>query len=516
MISDEMRELLSAYADGELDDDGRARAEALLAGDARLRRELAAYRRVGPSLRAWDAVDHRGGPSAAMSQRVLARVRAAGGGRGRGGAGGMRPLLAHPLAMAAGLLVACGLGFLLSHRPAPPRTLRAPELAAQAEIKTYPALRMAPLPVMADPVATVQAPEGPFDIAEAIRRERGLCERAETLRHEWAADEERWKAEAARRPAERRTGAANPEAAALVLALDFRNSAVEALLCVHGMGASAAPAVVALPPGRRVALDSAAGPGRVLLRGETPSLALLGEVLVAEGVGAGRTRIVTASHYVARSEFAPVTWADEIAPPADGTPSMLQVQPWMLGPRARQRLLSASDGRDPEFLRWLRDECKGRSLAEHLADKAGVRERAVARLVEALRADAGATGFAVFAGDALQGVEIFASHELMMQFAPRLLHGYLLEAGSRPLRLAAPGAGAAGLLTQAKRLIEELPGTTARFDDSDDQRGTREGWPEGLRRVLLRDGTGNILGAGLLVGDRPLHVTVYGASSLGG
>jgi len=511
MISDEMRELLSAYADGELEGAEMARAEALLAGDTRLKRELDAYRRVGASLRAWDRVEHGGEPSPRMAERVLARIRASAGGGVRGGPGAVRPLLAlltHPLAMAAGLLAAFGLGLHFAEPPAEVRAA-APETLARAEPEPFPPLRIAPLPETVEIVAHAPESGAGFDVAGAIRRESGLCERAETLRAEWAADQRRWTETGARRAAtESRTGTENPRVAALLASCEFAPTTLEALLCVRGMGADGAPAAAALAAGRKVALDSAVDAGRVRLKVETPSLALFGEVFVAEGGAAGRARLLGASHWIEREEFAPVSWADEIAPPADNR-AMLQALPWMLGPRARHRLLAAGDGRDPAFLLWLREECKGKALVDHLGEKAAARERVVTRLVEALRADAEATGFAVFAGDALQGVEIFASHSLMMQFASRLLHGYLLEAGGRPLHLTPPGAGAAALLAQAEKLIAQLPQNAARYEDEDDQRGTREGWPEGLTRVVLKDGVGTILGAGLLTADRPLHVTLF-------
>ncbi len=512
MISDEMRQMLSAYADGELEGAERGRAEALLAADASLRRELDAYRRAGASLRAWDRADHAGEPSPQMAERVLARIRASAAGGGWGGPGDRRPLLAlltRPWALAAGLLLACALGLSLAQQPAPARTV-APETLARAEVGPFPALRLPPLPAAVEAVPVAPAGGGAFDVAGAIRRESGLCERAETLRAEWEAEERRWMEQGGLRAAtESRSGTSNPRVAALLASCEFAPSTLEALLCVHGVGTASAPAAGALPEGRKVGLDSAAGASVVRLKVEAPSLALLGEVLAAEGGAAERARLVSASHWVEREEFAPVTWADETATPADGNRAMLQPMPWIVGPRARHRLLSAGDGRDPAFLLWLREECKGKSLVAHYAEKAATRERVVARLADALRADAEATGFAVFAGDTLQGVEMFASHALMMQFAPRLLHGYLLEAGGKPLRLAPPGAGAAGLLAQANKLIEDLPQIAARFEDGEDQRGTRDGWPEGLRRVVLKDGVGVVLGAGLLTGDRPLHLTLF-------
>jgi hypothetical protein len=38
----------------------------------------------------------------------------------------------------------------------------------------------------------------------------------------------------------------------------------------------------------------------------------------------------------------------------------------------------------------------------------------------------------------------------------------------------------------------------------------RDGWPEGLRCIHLRDGVRRIVGHGLVQDGRPVHVTIFG------
>ena len=75
MISDEMRELLSTYVDGELRDDA-VRVEEWTKRDPELQRELAAYRILRRKLRDWDEAEHGEEPSPLMAARARRRVRA--------------------------------------------------------------------------------------------------------------------------------------------------------------------------------------------------------------------------------------------------------------------------------------------------------------------------------------------------------------------------------------------------------------------------------------------------------
>jgi hypothetical protein len=142
---------------------------------------------------------------------------------------------------------------------------------------------------------------------------------------------------------------------------------------------------------------------------------------------------------------------------------------------------------------------------------AAERERAVARLMEELGSDPAATGFAVLAdaGDAgeslVLGCELFASHELMLAFAPRLLRGYLLEQGAAGLTLEPRHGQADELRAWVQHHLDTVPERASRLEEESAGSGT---WPEGLRRVTLREPLGRIVGHGLLHDDQPLALSV--------
>jgi len=131
MISDEMRELLSAYVDGELRDTDAARVEELSKRDAELRREIASYRNLRAKLKDWDEAEHGHAPPPTLERRVLSRVRAWVGERREARRGRLVSLLFQPVTMAAALLLAVG-GGLLVERAYPPATL--PTAAVQGDI----------------------------------------------------------------------------------------------------------------------------------------------------------------------------------------------------------------------------------------------------------------------------------------------------------------------------------------------------------------------------------------------
>jgi hypothetical protein len=203
-----------------------------------------------------------------------------------------------------------------------------------------------------------------------------------------------------------------------------------------------------------------------------------------------------------------VVWADEIETPK--TSLKLEVQDYILGPRARQRLLAAKTGRDPAFRDWLARTLGG-TVAGAFAQEAKERERAVNRLLDVLARDESATGFAILDGKgSLLGVEIFRDHALMMGFAAQLLRGYVLEAGTDAIRVE-PSAGTEGL-ARVKGFLEALPGRAGRVErerlDGDAEPVLRI--PKGLCRVNLLAASGEIAGHGLLVDDKPIHLTLFG------
>ena len=165
----------------------------------------------------------------------------------------------------------------------------------------------------------------------------------------------------------------------------------------------------------------------------------LGEVWIGAHDGSGRTRLVTASSWGAHAaDFIPMVFADRLAVPK--ARDNLEVQPYIVGPHARQRLLiEGTRGKDPKFLDWLVKQYRAPSLAKAFAKNSAEREAEVTTLARSLEKDRSTTGFAVFGADGkLRGIELFANHRLLKEFAPRLLRGYLLEAGEKGIKLAAP------------------------------------------------------------------------------
>jgi len=133
----------------------------------------------------------------------------------------------------------------------------------------------------------------------------------------------------------------------------------------------------------------------------------------------------------------------------------------------------------------------------------------LARLTAALDRERDATGFTfIDAAGKLRGVELFANHSLMMAFAPRLLRGYLLEAGEKGASLEIP-SGDGTLLKRVEEFLESVPRGSARLEEIklDDDR--RDEWPKGLKRVHVMR-SGEIIGHGLVDADyRPVHVSIF-------
>jgi hypothetical protein len=213
-------------------------------------------------------------------------------------------------------------------------------------------------------------------------------------------------------------------------------------------------------------------------------------------------RVAAASEWVDRAQFVPIVWADEIEAPRNT--SKLEVQDFILGPRARQRLLTAKAGRDPAFREWLARTYGGR-LPDAFGAGAKDRERAVNRLVDSLQRDDGATGFAVLdAKGRILGVELFHQHELMVALAPRLLRGYLLEAGEDEIRLAAPRVAGRGIET-VKGFLGELKGRGLRVE----RKPLEDGRSDGLSRANIVGSAGEIVGHGLVLDETPIHLSLF-------
>ena len=118
------------------------------------------------------------------------------------------------------------------------------------------------------------------------------------------------------------------------------------------------------------------------------------------------------------------------------------------------------------------------------------------------RRDEDLAGFAVFAGTSLRGIEFFASHELMLECAPRLVLGYVREAGAS-VRIQPLARVKTGLMEQVQEVIEQVAG------GGEGAELTKEGWPSGVRSVSLQaTGPDRLRAHGLLMLSRPMHLTL--------
>jgi len=511
MISDEMRELLSAYVDGELRDTDAARVEELSKRDAELRREIASYRHLRAKLKDWDEAEHGHAPPPTLERRVLSRVRAWVGERREARRGRIVAVLFHPVTMAAALLLAIG-GGLLAERAYQPATL--PTAAVQGDILIEPAPPLPDLTLQGSALLPYDEPvdhyTGGFD--QILRRRMDSWARMTVMLKE----QERWERlrdRIARAPERVLTGEPrNLQLLAMLATSEAVAKPYESLVLMRQpVVPGHLPAARALRAGTRIAMDQNTTAGRIYVdlqayRGPAV-LAPLGEVWIGTRDGSGRTRVLTKSDWIARSQMVAVTWADEISPPAKRSFD-LEVQDFILGPRARKLLLT-SKARDDLLRGWLRKSYGAATLGKAFQRGARERERTVARLTAALARDPEATGFTfIDAAGKLRGVELFANHSLMMAFAPRLLRGYLLEAGEKGASLEIP-SGDGTLLKRVEEFLESVPRGSARLEEIklDDDR--REEWPQGLKRVhVMRNG--GIIGHGLVDADyRPVHVSLF-------
>ncbi|MGQ0614861.1 MAG: ARPP-1 family domain-containing protein [Planctomycetaceae bacterium] len=523
MISDEMRELLSAYADGELRDTDAARVEEMVKRDAALRREIADLRGLGRTLRAWDEAEHAVPPSPQLKARAMARARSFVAGPPAVGAGRLFP--PRRSLAAAALLASAALGLLLA-RGSPPSTVTVeaeqPRIAT-APLAPLPDLAGAPAPDSALPreeesVALARAfwsrislrdlfegssargayhdgvfwEDGPYALFVRMEEELGAIDRLRA-----SLPEER----------ETRTGVWNAEALQLVRGFEPARAA-EALVLFRRAARDAVDPVRALGVKGHSIMDHEPDPMRVLVANETdePVLLLMGEVLVA-GDKTRRTRVVAADSWVGArdTQIVPVAWADAVEAPVPWRAN-LDVRQAALGPALR-RMLAGRPGRDAAFLQSVAESAGGRTLADDLDRKDSVLERRLAQLLKSLEGsgDASLTGFAVLAGGEVKGVELFSDPALMRSMAPRLLRGYLRELGDS-LDLRAPGAREAEMLRVAERMVLGTPARTLQVEER-----RRDGWPAalGLREVTLRGPGGKVIGHGLMARDRPVHLALF-------
>jgi len=504
MISDEMRELLSAYVDGELRDSDVARVEEMTKRDPQLRAEIAGYRTLHKKLRAWDQAEHGGLPSAEMAQRALRRARGWLAAEREAGRGRILTILRHPALAAAALLLAAVGGLFAG-------ALGGRESERISVADAGDVLTLAPVEPLGD-----LSQDGAVVLGSGLpervefhgkplwqvldEHTPGLSPRAEAVMALFERQEKIWDGTMR----ETKTSArVNMRAMGVVDGFQPVDAPFAALVFMQRHDLGATPVVGAVAPGTHVAMDNGEDKNRVHLlnpASRTPVVALAGEVLVGERDGSGRTRIVSASSWIRDSQLVAVTWADDVAVPRSS--KNLTVQDYMLGPKARRMLVSPKL-RAASFRSWLKDTYRGSSLDAAFAARQGTRNRTVGLILRTLRKDKSITGFAVVIDGKVQGVELFASHELMLAYTPRLLHGYMVEAGTSKLDLRARKDGADKLVD-----LQRLPQLTTQVVAV--EKGSHAGWQKaGLQCVNLLGSGGRILGHGLLQFERPLHITLF-------
>jgi hypothetical protein len=565
MISDEVRELISAYVDGELPHPAAARLEESAKQDPNLQRAIRSYRRLGDTLRDWDA-EASERPSSGFKATALARIRAYESERGHEDGGPVSIWWQRPAAMAAGVLIALGLGLAAANVGGKDQALNlmaaeGPSVVSdtvepfadfRADFGGSASIHSAGSSVGASDWAW---PEDAF--RDVIRQEtRGfpieLDGELVFVRNRRTLDalvyiknlERGWNSasggglDRSRRVEETRTGTRpNVMLASMLKGYEARRTEFEGLVALQHESKSGAALPADVLAGRPAPARLAKEASRVQVgileddlhylrvRDSKPVLTLAGELWVepmgdARGDQYGRARIVTGTTWVRTSGLVPMAWANDAGASANAETFALRSESIVLGPKARRALLhggsgaaglraSGLRGRDADLLTFIAAEYgkDGVVAASRLAAR-NSRMR-IERMVTALSADEKATGFAVFRDNGeLLGTEIFGSHALLVQFAPRLLRGYMLEAGGRVKLAPANGRTAAQLANVREYLGEHVPRVAQTIVDVRTAKDEEE-WPKGMRQVNLLSPTRKVIGHGLLVGDRPVHLTLF-------
>ena len=540
MISDEIKEQLSAYVDGELRPADATRVEKLLEGDERLRKEVEAYKKLGQKLRAWDRVENEVHPSPEMRARAMERAEAH---LASGVVRRRRRLLplARPFAAAAILLVTVGMGVLMAAmapdqpreaggiiaeievRPLEPISVAAVELAAEApdpEIERARAELAAGLGCIAERLSDILEGQSLY----VMHQGQLYTPRALEALLEWEGERETWDHRALIRDLEDRAKSTSVvavpgknltllvEAYIPVLAEIEEGSAVVTLRSEHPADSVPAFANAKLfPAGAEVGREGPANNGdtpEVLFtnKSQEPRMVLMGEIFASKGA----VWVALADTWIGPNsiQIVPVLRIDASARRGrrggDRAFGRLVAEGEIAGPLLRRYLARAA--MQPEnsnvTLRELVDEKQARklSLAHGKAPTARQKLRRD-RLVRHLRNEALA-GFAVFAGTSLRGIEFFASHELMLECAPRLLLGYVREVDTK-VRIQPLARVKAGLMEQVQEVIDQVA------DGGEGAELTKEGWPSGVRSVSLQaTGPDRLRAHGLLMLSRPMHLTL--------
>jgi hypothetical protein len=385
MISDEMRELLSTYVDGELRDSDATRVEDMVKRDPELRREVDAYRILRRQLREWDAAEHGEPPPPTLAEKALTRARAYAAFTKEAGRGRLVQLFGHPLLAAAGLLLATAAGLLIAAREqvrSESVAILLPPAAVDAAVEPAPDLSHGETVVRLSELPAFEPDTGP-SLRETLEKHlqgylvdgQVVSEAALRLIRVWEVEKRRDERLLAKGPSARGTDARSPEILAMVGTYEALKVPAGGLVLLTHPEPQHPPAAFAIPARESVAFEPAKEQELVYIdyRSEEPVVVLAGEVLRGERDKSGRTRVVKASSWIASGEggLVAITWADRIDLPTNAKD--LTTQSYMLGPEARRRLVTA-EARDEDFVAWLRTAYKARSLSE--AFRRAPRERA--------------------------------------------------------------------------------------------------------------------------------------------
>ena len=510
MISDEMREVLSVYVDGELRDKDVARVEEMAKRDSEMRQEIQAYKLIRKELRSWDKSEQDEGPSPLVREQTLRRARALLHSRAQQRKGALLHLVLRPVALAAALLIAVALGVVVaSGDEAPQPSLVAADgsvsltLLADDEVRTLP--------------GAVDAPERATPVLLQDREVRSLIEQngdhllyagrsysrdALNLKFKWTMEDALWEAQKARfeGSASRSVPTSNIPLKVLLRGFSaadapggsFVTMRHDGLLSLNGLRAAL---------GTEKVHDHVADPELGWAsnqHGAHPILFLQGEVLVA-GDGSKRTRIVASDFWVDKGaeRFMTILWADDVAAPKRNPPR-LKLQSEILGSDIRRELVGAA-GRDKDLAKMLQKRLAGYFKSK--LDAAKVRA-----LLRPLR-DADVTGFAILEGDRVRGVELFGSHELLESFAERLIRGYVRQGGASLTIKPLSKDRKAAAFDVVRKHMTRLPEVSLR---SKEQRTRGDGFPVTMENITLRGTGGKVLGHGLIQDASLIHLTVYG------
>jgi len=512
MISDEMGELLSAYVDDELRTSDAARVEELAKRDPELRRGISAFRQLRKELRAWDASEQDGAPSRAVRQKAMQRARAHVRSMQRP-TGRVLELFTRPAAIAAAALVAVALG-LLAAPGADGRGVRVKTATggeglsianlSDAEAWTPPA---APRAVgSSDDVGIAARAAGPVErlAREPIvaRLDPNMSPVAKKLREQWEAEMavvEAHKAQIRAQGETTSTVARNHALAALIMDFLPSDTPMASLVTLSQERSYNLGGLAAVRPGELSFVDNFKDTERVLVRNESdrPRLLLLGDVLGSSDKNP-RMRIVASDFWLEPNSerFVPVVWGDSVAPSREKrAPLALKGS---MPSAALRREMTGRIGRNDEFAKTIM-----RSMAEQQGSNFQLK-RARGKMLSALDRPS-VTGFAVMDGDKLVGAELFGTHELMREFAERLLMGYLREGGAKLKIEPLSAKGKTEALATVRDVLKRLPDLAIRTHED-----VPEGWPSGLRAMTLRDASSKkILGHGIANGGNLIHLTVF-------